>query len=399
MMVVMSVRVFDDGMRHDRSVTSPVESVYEFLNRVDDPFFSEVRDSITTWTGNYCAAERPDLIRRLRSGSDASFDGAYWELVLHELIRSSGSEVTCHPAVPGSRKTPDFFVDHPTPHYIEATLAADSMETPAAAKRRARIVEGLSRHLESPDFFINLNFFHEGAADPAVRRIVAKVQPWVRSLDWDAEHQRRSNGGSVLDSPATVWVADGWEIEFRPLPKKASARGDQRLSPIGMHGPSGGWVRDAYTLKQAVREKAGRYGKLPHAFVVAVRHLARGLDPHDIMSALFGNDVVRFRPDASHSPDRERDGALVGPSGPRNRRVSAVLVASGLLPWTASSAWLSLWHNPFANIPLTDLPGPWSHVRINAEGKIEEHTPDLPLPATLGLPTAWPTSQAALTSR
>lgn len=48
---------------------------------------------------------------------------------------------------------------------------------------------------------------------------------------------------------------------------------------------------------------------------------------------------------------RARDGFWVGPKGPRYKRVSGVLLALGLVPWTVASVTPVLWYNPWVSKP------------------------------------------------
>lgn len=127
--------------------------------------------------------------------------------------------------------------------------------------------------------------------------------------------------------------------------------------------------------------------------------MAFTVDRIDIMNSLFGSEVVHLMSDGSTRSGRKPDGALVGPNGPRNRRVSAVLVATGLQPWTAASCTLSLCHNPFATQPLNSLPGPWTEHRALDDGTIAEAAPTMSLSDALQLPDPWPTGRPELLDR
>ena len=52
---------------------------------------------------------------------------------------------------------------------------------------------------------------------------------------------------------------------------------------------------------------------------------------------------------------RQLDGAWIGPGGPVNTRVSAVLVVSSLIPWSVRAYTPEVYHNPWAKYPLKAL--------------------------------------------
>lgn len=123
-------------------------------------------------------------------------------------------------------------------------------------------------------------------------------------------------------------------------------------------------------------------------YVVAVDVLDH-IDVEDVMTAFFGDDVVRFDGQTAAS-DRERNGVWTGKAAPRYTRLSAVLVASFLRPETlcSSEAPVSLWLNPWAVRPydsvLTRLP---RHVAI--DGRMRR-LDGQSVGRILGLPPDWP---------
>lgn len=50
-------------------------------------------------------------------------------------------------------------------------------------------------------------------------------------------------------------------------------------------------------------------------------------------------------------PKRQTDDFWHGPAGPRNRQVSAVVVASSISPWEVTRRTPTVWINPWANQP------------------------------------------------
>lgn len=70
------------------------------------------------------------------------------------------------------------------------------------------------------------------------------------------------------------------------------------------------------------------------------------------MEALFGKEQFFISKNAPCSMIRSGDGALLDRSGrPIYTRVSAILIADGILPWNIASNDVCLYHNPWATAP------------------------------------------------
>jgi hypothetical protein len=171
-------------------------------------------------------------------------------------------------------------------------------------------------------------------------------------------------------------------------------RGKPNVRPIGIQLFEWKLVDASTPIKDAIVDKAGRYGDLDLPYVIAVNSLdEKSVDRIDVMDALCGKEtfVLSSSPSgAIGEPQMKRrpNGAWTGKSGPRYRRVSAVLLAIRVTPWTIGSAGVLLIHNPWAHRPydceLTQLPQ-----GVAKEGRM--HWQDgLSLAKALGLPPGWP---------
>lgn len=76
------------------------------------------------------------------------------------------------------------------------------------------------------------------------------------------------------------------------------------------------------------------------------------------MGALFGKESYVIQVDAPDEYEaklvREPDGAWLGPKGAQNTRVSAVLITTGIMPWTIAVRNPIIYHNPWAQFPCLD---------------------------------------------
>jgi hypothetical protein len=201
------------------------------------------------------------------------------------------------------------------------------------------------------------------------------------------------NGG-LSDLPRAEFAHEDWRIKFYPLPKSLGARGDTSIRPLGMMGPSEAhWVDNRTALRNAVIKKAGRYGKLGAPYFIAVNTVSQHVDQIDVMEALFGKETYKIpvlSNGRSGEPVMERlpDGALRGPAGPTNKRVSGVLVVKSLIPWSVGAYSPTVYHNPWAAWPcleaLRDLPS-----ALPAEGTLPI-SPGKTFAELVGLRDGWP---------
>ena len=107
-----------------------------------------------------------------------------------------------------------------------------------------------------------------------------------------------------------------------------------------------------------------------------------------MMNALFGKEGVQFTRSGTKEI-RIPDGVWVSKSGPRYTRISAVLLATKVMPWNISKALVRLYHNPWAQRPyasvLNCLP------RAIPEGSIIIMKEGDTLAKIFNLPPEWPT--------
>jgi hypothetical protein len=124
--------------------------------------------------------------------------------------------------------------------------------------------------------------------------------------------------------------------------------------------PESGRVRHP-SIGKAVRDKASKYGKLALPLIIAVN--ASGLylrTPHVLQYHMMGKffglvvgiDSLRSHGTIDRRVEGKPNGAWHGLQGPRNTRVSAVLIVACSDPWTLANQTPVLFHHPWAEHPL-----------------------------------------------
>ena len=388
--------LFDEIERNDYESAQYAEPLFAYLNRTARVEFDRIRRELEEWFSRYPDSGRVELRGRFRSRIDSQHQAAFFELFLHELLFRLRCQATLHPSVPCVANTPDFLVESPNGErfYIEATIATNESVAEAAARARMNAVyDVLNRVVDSRDFFLWLEIHGAPATPPPARRIASFVNARLAKLDPD-EIARLHELGRTEEVPRWSFEHEGWTIEFEPIPKKREARGRPGVGPIGAHSTGVRWVDHTTPVREAITEKAGRYGHLDLPYVVGVNVL-EFIDEIDTMEALFGREqftVVFSRTGPAEPVDtrmsRLPNGAWTGPDGPRYTRVSAVLLATRLFPYNIPRASLRLYHNPWAHRPyqsvLTRLP------RAILRDNRMQHVDGEATEGIFDLPASWP---------
>jgi hypothetical protein len=326
------------------------------------------RDLIEAWFSGLCPQQRQDVRGRLRSDDERHFAAGFWELYLHEAFTRMGYTIECHPTLAHSTRHPDYLISRgEVEFYLEATIAGQSNIEISSEKRKKRIYDLLDG-LDSPNFFLVVEVEKEGRADPPTRTLRKELKAWLDSLDpglaisqYEASHRL----------PAYRWEHDGWTIGFEALAKAHEHRGEPGVRPVGMLVGKGGVINDKEALLSVLKTKAGRYGHLELPYVIAVLEegaLASTQSDWHRLGALYGSLQVAWGLGSPARSTRAPDGFWVGPTGPRNTRVSAVLLVATLRPWNVTDIVPELWSNPFAQQPIHDLPALFPHKKIDIQG-------------------------------
>jgi len=66
---------------------------------------------LNAWFERYPADDRDRLRTRLMGKQPSDFDGAFWELCLHEAHYRLGFTITIEPEIPGVTTRPDFLME------------------------------------------------------------------------------------------------------------------------------------------------------------------------------------------------------------------------------------------------------------------------------------------------
>jgi hypothetical protein len=367
--------LFDRMKRSDDSPSQLGETLFGFLNRVDDRYFAQVRALLNRWYRVLPDTERNRMYGSLRSGDDRQGHAAFWELYLFVALSRQGLQLEAHPHAPGVRRRPDWLVRglDGTAFYLEATSLPVSDDDLRRYRRWAQIRDALNR-MAIPDFWLAINRVEDSEVDPpGPSRVTRDVERWVSTVSYEAVIRAQSGAGGPAFPPRKQFeYPTGWSVTLSLYPKSAAGRGDPSHQAVGFD--RGGWMfpDDPKRLQRFVGSldaKARSYGKhLGHPLILAIIDLRDWpLEAPYVRRALYeGHDYV--------TPFWRQQ---------KNGHVVAVITANGLRPWSVATTLPIIWRRPGQ----ASLPGiPW-HIET-----LYEHQESSASGAELlALPPSWPT--------
>lgn len=385
------MNIFDDIPRSGDDGAGYSEPHFPYLNRTGRPAGARIREVIEDWFTRYPHEHQAELRARLRSSDDEAFDGALFELYVHELLRRLGYCVEVHPAAPtGASGRPDFLARRGgnAGFYLEARVARDESAADAASKARINQAYDALDRFESPDFFLDLEVDGAPSTPVPARRLRAEVAAFVGGLNHE-ECVRALQAHGLEALPSATFSHEGWEITYTALPKEHT-RGEPGPRPIGIKRPRR-WERVDHVsaLRTAVRRKAGKYGDLGLPYVIAVNAVGQRLEDRHIAEALFGTESIVVDGGVAR-PDRVADGAWNGPQGPQHRSNSAVLVVSWLSPWTVAEQMVRVYHHPWAHRPCLEELSELPRAVPSKDGTMIQLVDGITPHSIFGLPEDWP---------
>lgn len=375
--------LFSARERADKDPIRFAEPHFEYFERSGRGVVQHIRDLIEDWYSRYPDTDK-ELRGRFHSNDDVNFMSAFFELYIHELLLRLGYSVEPHPHLPNSRKHTDFLArgGDGRDTYIELVLATGESEQEIATRAiKNQVLDSINR-MRSPNFFIGVETVGSASTPPPARQWRGALGEWVDKLDPDEVAATVLQYG--IDAlPKLPLEHEGKTIFIcRASPKKIEARNKANVRPIGSIHTGFQFVNNTAAIQSVIERKADYYGALDKPFIIAVNGLTPfPPDDEDLALALI-------RSDRKIEPHREVEAVWVGPHGPRNGMVSAVLAIKWLEPARVADKDLVLYHNPWAEKPCEGLITRCS--QMVAEDGFWVRQNGLHPRELFGLPEGWP---------
>lgn len=333
------MKLFDDFERTLKGRANHDHSSYEFINKSAWPAANYVRELLETWCDEFPLDT--DFVNRFKSDNYQKHVAAFFELVMYRWLRAQDYDVKLHElASIDSQRRPDFCISKLDKKvlYAECTLSALPDYDPGIERLRNQITDILES-IPCPKYWLSVYFEKCSTNSLSKKKIINFVSKLIEEgLDrFDPANFERKR-----------WTFRdcGWEMEFSLFPKSINTT---RTLGASQHGPAGIIYSEKPLRASLDRKKGGNYGRFIHPYVICINSSDFYLDGLSIMQTLFGPRAGQSHFDVK---DKDNDGFFLFKGRPINTSVSAVLIVNNLVPWNLHVAKSSLWHNPFASLPL-----------------------------------------------
>lgn len=342
------------------------ETHYAYLERSSHSVAVLLREKLEEWFALFPIEAKVEIASRIRSGDEANFESAFFELYLNALLRGLGYTLEAHPESDSVLRTrPDFLVkdEGVDAFYLEATVATELSRAGRGNAQLRESVLGAVSQIESPNFFLNVRERGRPTTVPSSKKLTRSLSRWLSTLDPDEiMSQMKEYGFQSL--PSFMYRHEDWAVELSAMPKPEKLRGQPGVQALGVQYGSGfKRVKTVEAVKAALGNKIGKYGRLDLPYIVAVNALAAFGDGFSTREAIFGSEalVVDDEDEAVGILTRKQDGVFSAPD--RNTRLSAALV---LHPTTIAVTDPRLFHNPSTVLPVD------GRICLLSQGKIHQ---------------------------
>jgi len=345
------------------------------------------------WFKHYPAAHRLDLVRRFRSKKQKQHNGAFWELYLHELFHKMGYDVQIHPTLEGIHTHPDFLLTRDGAAFavVEARLAGLQTDQMTSALRLQNELHDALDTVHSPNFFLTVEKIKTAPTRPTFKDLIERIEKWLGTLNPDLPTEVFLNGRDA--STRFKWEHEGWYVSLKVIPKSHSYRGCQGGRSVGIIHSDFQWVDTKGQLRQALAEKANKYGKLNLPFLIAINYLGICCNREDWLDALYGEQTADICLDKNGVPRqrffRNNDGFWIYKDAPRHTSNSAILAVYGLNTWSMGAHSVEVYQHYAADYAIDlsgDLPC-WSFSSSKNEMVKRDGRSSAEI---LGIPKEWP---------
>lgn len=384
------MRLFDRIQRASSRPKGYSESSFDYLNHSGRVELVRVRRRLERWYRHF-PDDDGDLRNRFRSVDDAQHTAALWELVCFTLFRKAGYSITVHPDLPEVSGKPDFLLSRRSREiaYIECAVVNDRKETTFSERQIGALVDYLNCNLTSNDYFLSHSVIRAGNSQIPASKVAAYLRQKLADTDYDRLLADEVDT-QPIDEYRWHWRKGGWDIQFRPIPRKNRDKPPGRV--MGIRTESG-FIDGKTQLRKSLNSKARQAGEPDAPYCIAVNCIggfSSATDDEDVVDVLFGTYGAVFDRDEDELRSiRKKDGFWVQGVGPVNKKVSGVMVGFRLSCWTFATSPTTLYLNPWANQPLDRSLWSGDIVSVDSDAVLARVNGKR-LGRMLGLPSKWP---------
>lgn len=358
------IALFDEKTRSFEKPSLRAETSYSFYDRSCLAGYAHLRHMLQRWVDRMPPGKRKDVVARMRHKGRGTprrqqmFDGAFFELFVHEFLIGTGASIAVDPKV-GAR-TPDFCVTEQSAsgsevkYFVEATnINLEGVESRSDWNEQQAL--DCLDEIDSPDYYLLVRTKGELVESPKRNALKAKFKKLIA----DADYERvcaiaRLHGHWPGNLPGATYRQGNWELSGQLLPVSEERR-PKKGRFVGVNPGRFSRSDPVSRIKRRLEDKSNRYKSLDRLIIAL-----RGdwfLERDEVSEALFGRRSyeipVPADPEALrlslHGRDVQRlDGFWFNSGGPKNRNVIGVLVAWSLYPQNVGEANLTFFPNPYS---------------------------------------------------
>ena len=248
--------LFDDFVRTDDSISTDGERLYPFLNRSAWLICDRARTLCEEWFSRYPEDHRRDMRRRFTSSRDEDHRGAYFELLLHEILVRLGATVTVHPKLAATSKRPDFLVElDGARFYLEAMVDHASEDNVVDHPILDTVCHWINQ-MAIPDYFVHLIFSELPTYAPKKDAIRAQIKRLILLNNGEVTRRELFAAGHHLAATGFLQIGDAHaRVHLNPRDREivgvAEIANVIRSAGSEHHDVAGEW-------REHLRDKANR---------------------------------------------------------------------------------------------------------------------------------------------
>jgi hypothetical protein len=380
--------LFDDRTRTRTDPMRDGESLFKFYDSCAVSTFAKYRELLNEWLRQLSPADAAKMISNMRKGSNAQFQSALCELMVHRLLRQLEYRVDIHPKLEHTTRQPDFLARDARGAalcYVEVTTTNLADAETSQANREAQLYNAINEKTRLPEGLI-LGYSLEKSTRnmPKSGWFAAEIGKWARGETQAAQRE---------DDPLAYFEKDGWRVEVTLHRCSYVPRG-----AIGISSGDARWIAPEIELREALEGKGTKYGDLGTPYLVVVADargeiVSTGAVGETLTNALLGYEVDPERLDLAGkgtSPLARESGFWFRKARPDNIEVSAVLLLpdAEITKLRRQNRDGMLAFNPWAKYPLSEAFLPLS--RLASRSNRWTNIPGARTADILGIPEGWP---------
>lgn len=382
-----NIVLFDDKERNYTQPSLRAESTYSFYDRSSLTGYAHLRMMLQRWVDRLPPDKQKSIVGQMRhkgrgsSREAQNFNGAFFELFLHEFLCGTGGHVVVEPKI--GHNPLDFGVTEKSPsgtairYVVEATDINVTRDTDLESSWNEGYALDVLDEIQSPDFSLWVSTEGTLTTTPRSRDLKRPFEKLMQDTDYDevrAKADLYGLHGEIL--PSEEFEHGNWRITGHLVPVSRERR-PRKGRFIGA-GPAKADTYDATgKTKKRLYEKAKQHTGVDN-LIIALRG-DWWLERDHVSEALFGSRAYAFYTHTDPADTRalppaqevqRPDGFWFNSKGSQHENIIGVAVFHSLYPHNVDKATATFYGNPYSNKPLPAWAKEIAHTEYR-RGKVE----------------------------